>query len=213
LQEKAPGTQLLEKMRSRVASVDDGSHAADWIATLQSLVEAPEPAPAGFNIERCRRELPAALPEHAVRIEALLEQVSTTLETTAELVPSHGDFHPMNVYVAPDRMTVIDLDTFAAREPAADVGYFIAQSAIMGYLVSDSFETTAALRRAFLDRYKAVSRHACDYERLAVYMAFAFIRSLHYDFCILHTNPEALVEPFVSAAEQCLAGHEIRLAA
>jgi hypothetical protein len=213
LQEKAPGMQLLEKIRSGAASAEDANGAADWLAALQSLPVTLERAAPGFNLERCRRELPDALPDHAARIAALLDDVSHSLEEPAAVVPSHGDFHPMNVYTAPDRVTAIDLDTLAAREPAADAGYFVAQSAIMGYLVLESFEATAAFRSAFLERYAGSAPHPCGSERLALYVALAFIRSLHYDFCILHTNPHALVEPFVSAAEQCLVGGEIRLAA
>lgn len=212
LQEKAPGVQLLQKMKAGEATASDAHCAAGWLAALQQLnVPAAPPASAGFNLERCRRELPAALPQHAARLETLLDRIAAAIEPPGALVPSHGDFHPMNVYVADDRVTAIDLDTFAAREPMTDVAYFLAQSAIMGFLLWQSFAPTAPVRNAFVEAYSRHSSLELDPSRAGLHMALAFLRSLHYDYCILHTHPDAAVEPFIQAAAQCLEGGDIRL--
>ena len=213
LQEKAPGAQLLQKIKAGEALESDAHCAAGWLSALQQLkVDAPPPAAAGFNLERCRRDLPAALPAHAARVESLLDRIAASIEPQTALVPSHGDFHPMNVYIAPDRVTAIDLDTFAAREPMTDVAYFLAQSAIMGFLMFQSFAPAASLRAAFLDAYRQHSSIPLDPQRTGLHMALAFLRSRHSDFCILHTHPDAAVEPFLAAAEQCLNGSDLRLA-
>ena len=207
LQEKAPGVQLLQKIKAGEAHPGDAHCAADWLTALQRLDVPAEPSVSpGFNLESCRQELPAALPEHAARLERLVNSIAAAVEPRTTLVPSHGDFHPMNVYIAADRVTAIDLDTFAAREPMTDVAYFLAQSAIMGFLMKGTFDVTSALRRAFVDAYEQNSSIAPDRSRIGLQMALAFVRSLHYDFCILHTHPEAAVVPFLDAAARALEG-------
>jgi hypothetical protein len=213
LQEKAPGTQLLDKIRSGSATDSDARRAAAWLLCLQSL-HLPELTPGKpGNLDRVRNELPSAIPAYAARIQRLLEYVSNRQQAPGRLLPSHGDFHPMNVYLTDGQVTAIDLDTVALREPAYDVAYFMAQSAIMGYLVCHSFSATDDLRLAMLSEYAENAPDRLEVERVGVHIAFAFLRSLHYDFCILHTNPQGLVEPFLSAAERSIASGGVHLAA
>ena len=100
--------------------------------------------------------------------------------------PSHGDFHPMNVFVSRDRVTAIDLDTLASRDREMDIGYFLAQTAIFGVHLFGSFGETSNLRNEFLRHCGPLDRH-----RAVAHMAAAILQSLHYDLCILRVRNES----------------------
>ncbi|HYP14376.1 MAG TPA: phosphotransferase [Bryobacteraceae bacterium] len=205
VQEKAPGLQLISKLQLRTASVEDAQEAVSWLKRLQVLpVPVQPPADPRWNMDSCCAELPRALAGEEHRTERLMSAVRERMPYSGRLVPSHGDYHPMNLYLSPERVTVIDLDTFAGREPMADISYLLAQTAIMGYMTLGSFGGTADFRAALVAAIDDI-----DMDRISVNMGFAFLRSLHYDFCILHTKPVHLVEPFLSAAEQCVFDRDV----
>jgi hypothetical protein len=211
LQAKAPGTQLLDLIRRGDPRLPEmAGDAARWLVALHNASIAAEPfAGEPQVVERCRAELSEELPEHAERIHhaagALIEKFGERAGTRR--VPSHGDFHPMNVFLTDDRcVTVIDFDTFSAREPASDVAYFLSQSAIMGYLDKGSFERSRALRRTFAAAYEEAAGCRLDERRLGLYIAFAFLQSLHFELAILHTGNTKIAAPWLDSAERCLAG-------
>ena len=195
LQRRAEGMQLIDLIRERSPRAIEGiEHAAQWLHALQGLRLTPPPAPSP-DLERCRTELVAALPEHASRIDAIAD--SLDLASIGSMVPSHGDFHPLNVFLAPDgTVTVIDLDTFAAREPAVDTAYCLAQMAIMGHHVLGGFNGSAEVRAAFRR-----SAPQAPEERIETHIRWAFLRSLHYDLCILRVRERGHVEAFLAAAQ------------
>jgi hypothetical protein len=173
----------------------------EWIRRLQALEVqadgAPDSAPA---LERCRKELSLALPDRTDRIVRAVGVLLERLPHSGPLVPSHGDFHPMNVFLsATGRLTAIDLDTFGRREPAADVGYFAAQLAIMGYLALGDFRATSELRAAFLKSAPKVPG-----DRLDLHLRIAFLRTIHYDQCILKLDAQEEIEPFLQVVENGL---------
>ena len=213
LQEKAAGQQLFEKIKTGTATERDAERAAEWLVALQRLAFPNLPQGSCGDFERTRKELPDAIPSSARRIIQILDFLSKRFRATVPGAPSHGDYHPMNIYLDDERVTVIDVDTFAAREPMFDVGYFLAHSAVMGYHHSGTFEPTENLRAVFLDTCERLAPHRFHKERVRVHVAFAFLRSLHYDLCILRTYPKEVVDPFLSAAERALSGARIRLAA
>jgi Ser/Thr protein kinase RdoA (MazF antagonist) len=160
-------------------------------------------------VERCKAEVPGELPQMKKRTAKIADRMLHELagRGSADWVPSHGDFHPMNVFLADNgRVTVIDFDTFSARERASDVAYFLAQSAIMGYLDKGTFKSTSQVRTAFLSEYQRVARCEFDKARLGLYIAFAFLQSLHFERCILHTGNSSIVDPWLRSAERCLDG-------
>jgi aminoglycoside phosphotransferase len=198
LQEKAPGVQVVELIRARSSEALQGvERAAMWLHSLQALPLRPPPESDYTSVvERCRAELAEVAPEHDRGIQELADECARGLGKPQRLVPSHGDYHPMNVYVEPGgRVTAIDLDTFASREPAADVAYFIAQTAIMGFHLSDSFAATREVREHFIECAPEVPA-----ERVQLHLRLALLRSLHYDLCILRLGNTAQVEPFLRAA-------------
>jgi hypothetical protein len=204
LQERARGVQLLELIRRRSPEADAGvEQAAHWLRSLQGLkVDVQTSGDLLAHLQRCRTELPSAMPAHAARVERVLQQVADCLAVPQPSVASHGDYHPMNVYIAGDgQVTAIDLDTFAAREPTFDAAYFIAQTAIMGFHMFGGFEATRGLRQRFQAAAPQVDEARCE-----THVRFALLRSLHYDLCILHVPETSHVEPFLDAAERGLDG-------
>lgn len=178
--EKAPGESIMDCLeRGRDAEVYV-RQAAKWLECLQNLGLSLREE--HFNVEAAETraaELVAAIddPRIGPAAESVIERLK---ERSLAVVPSHGDFHPMNIYVAPDRITAIDLDTVALREKEADIGYFVAQLANFGLLMFDSLAETRRLREVFLNSFSGV-----DERRLYAHIAGAMLQSLHYDACIL----------------------------
>jgi aminoglycoside phosphotransferase len=178
--EKAPGESLLDVLKQGTSASGHARHAAELLLFLHSLaVHAPRDA---FNVAAAQQratELKSALDDGRVAPTAE-EAIAILGSEPARVVLSHGDYHPMNVYVAPGRVTAIDLDTVALRDQEADVGYFVAQAANFGLLISDSLNCTREMRETFLAMFPAL-----DKRRLSAHIAWALLQSLHYDTCIL----------------------------
>jgi hypothetical protein len=209
LQEKAPGVQLAEPYRSGAQNAPALARcAAKWVAALHSLPLLVEPWERdAAAVARWREELSSALPAQAGRIVELCDRVAEGFGMSAPLplVPSHGDFHPMNLFMTGDRVTAIDFDMFGARERSADVAYHLAQTAIMGYLRKGTFEASVEVREAFFNAYRESADAPPHPERLEVYTRAAYLQSLHFELCVLHTGNMSIVEPWLQAAERCLA--------
>ncbi|HYP06558.1 MAG TPA: phosphotransferase [Bryobacteraceae bacterium] len=178
--EKAPGVAVTSSLQDGMDTEAYVRRAAEWLQCLQALeLSLPEDH---FNAEAAEKRATELI--NAVGggiVEETARGVIDILRVTpSTLVPSHGDFHPMNVFVSPQRVTVIDLDTVALREPEADVGYFLAQTANFGLLIFDTLDVTRELRALFLGAFPDLDR-----KRLCAHVAGALLQSLHYDACIL----------------------------
>ena len=187
LQERAPGFSMLDAMQRHEDIVSHAHDGAAWIRCLWAMdVEAPVVSFDPDQVARRAAELSGAISDPRIEQMAIRACEVLSLPPTAH-VPSHGDFHPMNVFVSPDRVTAIDLDTFAFREREVDIAYFLAQLANFGLQVHGGFNGTRPAREAFL--------HACgpvEEQRLAAHMAWTLLGSLHYDACILKVRSEKL---------------------
>ena len=216
VQEKAPGAPLLDIiLRGGHDATAAVVRAVGWLAALHtSAVEAaPRRAKLLSAVTRYAKELAAILPLQASRITRLaasaLEQIESSDQSVS--VPSHGDFHPKNIFITPTgQVAAIDFDTFGRQAAAADVAYFLAQTAIMGYFRRGSFAATAFVRDSFLEAYeKAVFPLAR--RRLALYLGMAFLQSLHYELWVLRNDKPAIIEPWLDNGERCLLGGEAML--
>jgi hypothetical protein len=213
--EKAPGKPLGEFVYAGGATAKDAlARAATWLTTLHGKVldGASRVETVANAVSRYGRELATALPREATRLERLTTCALTELRSPSlELVPSHGDFHSNNIFVSDDgRVTLIDLDTFGLQESVADVAYFLAQTAIMGYHHYRSF-TVSQEQRAWFLRCYCHGSSAVRNDRLAVHLAIAFLQSLHYEICVLHTRNFGIVEPWLGNIDRFLFEQEVTL--
>jgi Ser/Thr protein kinase RdoA (MazF antagonist) len=94
-------------------------------------------------------------------------------------VPSHGDYHPRNVFLTAGLTTAIDFDTFGMREPAFDVGYAIGQLLIRSCFHTGDFSSGASAALAFWRRYERGGQ--APWPRVAVQVARTFLQSLHFE--------------------------------
>ena len=216
LQEKAPGRPVADVLLgdSRAAAAV-AARCAAWVAAFQAAPVEPEPSleRVRSGVERYASELAELFLHHARRIERL---ASCALEALAQghiamLAPSHGDLHPENLFVADDgRLTALDLDKFGGQERAADVGYFLAQTAIMGYFRQGSFASTEWPRREFLRAYEEAAGVLCP-ARLGLYVGLAFLQSLHYELWVFRNGKTHILEPWLRNAERGIRDGSIAL--
>ncbi|MFQ5857951.1 MAG: phosphotransferase family protein [Anaerolineae bacterium] len=225
LQGKAPGAPLGNQLHHPQAGPLGARAAARWLAHLHSLSPVAGPflqADPTANLARYHRELRAALPAQAARLGRLFTRLRDLFHGSPAEVPlvfTHGDYHAKNVFLSTSRrgelvepsryrlsdgrVTVIDFDTFGLGEPARDLGYFLAQNAIMAWLRHRSMRPAEAPGRAFLDEYTAQDG-TLQWPRMAAYIARTFLQSLHYELCVLHTGNLELVNLWLDFAEDAL---------
>jgi len=191
LQATAPGTSWANLVQTEDPSLATGSErAAAWLLQLQRSRLAGEPrdrAGAVESVQRWSQELAATFPGHAYQLESVAGRLVPALQSDGiPLAPSHGDYHPMNVFLTPTLTTVIDFDTFALREAAFDVGYAIGQLLIMSYFQTGAFDPGAKAAHAFWHHYQTGGQAL--WNRVAAQIARTFLQSLHYELYTLHNN-------------------------
>lgn len=76
------------------------------------------------SAERKAARIAELSPTHATLAKELAAALEAGRVKERELVPSHGDFSPRNIFVGADRLAVIDWDRFQLADPARDVVYF-----------------------------------------------------------------------------------------
>jgi hypothetical protein len=214
LAEKAPGRLASEILfRAPQAATDAIQRAAGWLVALHATsIDVPSRLDqVRTAVARYGHELAECLPEQAMRVESLTARVLEGLSPSqlTPLVPSHGDFHPEHVFITDYRVTAIDLDTFGGQERAADVAYFLGQTAIMGYFRLGSFAATTQARYRFLQAYLEAA--PLQRSRLALYLGICFLQSLHYELCVWRTGNLLIAEPWLTNAERCLLDEEVTL--
>lgn len=136
------------------------------------------------------------------RIARSIDDASSRLNLRTA-VPTHGDFHPKNIYVARDHMTGIDFDRFAFSAPERDLGYFMVQSMTMSYARDRTFETTKIWNAEFLRAYQAEGLKLST-SALAAFMGLAFLEVLNYRLCVRPVPERGFVPEWLSACERWL---------
>jgi aminoglycoside phosphotransferase (APT) family kinase protein len=218
LQEKATGVQASDLMRkttsgpSLVASCA-AARAAMWLAALHCCgVRAPSAASSREALSEWASGLAAAVPAETRRIDVIAEAIGRGLaQPPAQTVPCHGDFHPMNIFIAGDEITAIDLDKFSEREPESDIGYFLSQTAAFDFFENASFGFSAGARRAFVESYESHAGRRISRSRAAMYMAMAFLKNLHFDLVLLESGRTERVDAWLAATEAAIFHQDLQL--
>jgi hypothetical protein len=113
----------------------------------------------------------------------------------------------MNFFIDGDvRITGIDVDKFAGREPEFDVAWFLMQSAAFGFFAQGTFDATSDMRKRFCERYEQSRGYSLKPERLGIYMARAFLKNLHFELVLLNTGQNRYAEPWLMGAEDAIEG-------
>jgi Ser/Thr protein kinase RdoA (MazF antagonist) len=126
----------------------------------------------------------------------------------ASRVPSHGDFHPENVFVGPGIITVIDFDRAGVREPAFDVGYALGQLLAMSYLSLGDWQPGARAGLEFWGHYERERPAPPPWSRVAVHAARGMLLSLYWEVCALPGRRTDLVSLWLDLIETWLRSRE-----
>jgi aminoglycoside phosphotransferase (APT) family kinase protein len=204
LQEKVPGQQaahllMTNQNESRLAATES----AKWLAALHRCgIPAATDEPNRSALSIWANDLASFLPSESRRIERIVAAIHEELAVPiSNTVPCHGDFHPMNIFIARnERVTGIDIDKLAAREPESDVAWFLMQTAAFGYFEKHSFESTREARSLFIESYEAAAQKRLCVRRTALYMAMAFLKNLHFELVLLKTGRNEYADPWLSGA-------------
>jgi hypothetical protein len=208
LQSQAPGIMWADFLHAGGIRLERASGlVADWLAQLQisgvkaSLREAEDYS--ALTLRNASR-LKALFPGYAGRIEKIEARLLRDLPAPRlALVPSHGDFHPKNVFLELPRVTVIDFDTFGAREAAYDVGYGIALLYIMSFFRTGSFGAGERAGAAFWEAYRLSGK--ATWPRVVLQVARALLDNLHYTFYLMKNSRVELLPLWLDLVEAWLA--------
>jgi aminoglycoside phosphotransferase (APT) family kinase protein len=210
LQEKVAGRHASDLLvensgRASFAAADCGR----WLAALHQCDVAARPIPVDCGpVTQWTRELIEVVPNHKNDLDAIAKAIRDAFARDAgPAVPSHGDFHPMNILIkGTQRVTGLDMDKFGAREAEADIGWFLMQTAGFGFFQSGSFNTTEHARRAFITCYETETGKPIRADRAALQMAMAFLKNLHFELVLLKTGRTEYAKPWLNAADAVLKG-------
>ncbi len=188
--------------------------AADWLVELAALpVTLPDRTGyrAGEDLRRHSGELADEHPTRATRLLGVSGTAQSRLygdprAGADDLVASHGDLHPANLFVAsggPLAVTAIDVDTAGLRRPSYDVGYALAQLLVASWMRTGSFAAGASAGAAFWQRWSA--HDGRDADAVPAQVVRALVQSLHFELVVYRNGRTDLLEPWLAVAETVLA--------
>ncbi|MFQ6027277.1 MAG: aminoglycoside phosphotransferase family protein [Dehalococcoidia bacterium] len=126
---------------------------------------------------RQRSRLAASLhPEMVRKVKRLENNLMQELERgVAGIGPIHGDFHPGNVLVQDDHVTLIDLDLSTYGERSADIGCFLANLRRFALVHTGRIDGLEGPAQIFLDQYLALMPE--EESRINLYEACYLVRA------------------------------------
>lgn len=161
---------------------------ADWLLALQSCGSRVDLEPSSDRhdrIEPMAEELAVLAPASAAHLKRLGMRLNESLRLGGPPVPSHGDFHPKNVYYDSSSVTAIDCERVTVQEAASDVGWAIGQLPVMSYFRLGALAPGAAAAWSFWNRYSAEGQATWD--RVRVHVARTFLEALYYTAVVLRS--------------------------
>ncbi len=177
---------------------------ADWLTALQQLPVVLEDRTGQRSASRLRKEaasLADAFPDERHALARIAGAAAQRLEAEAgSLVPSHGDLHLDELFLAPGQQLVVtgvDLDTAGLRRPSSDVGFALAMLLVSSRMRHGSFRGGAVAGRAFWKRWAPTGQ---DLEAVPAQMARSLVMSLHLELVAYRTGRDELLRPWLDIA-------------
>jgi len=144
------------------------------------------------------------------RVAALMEElIARTAEIQlSQVCITHGDFHPENIFVRGNAITVIDFEQSSIADPASDLGYLLGEIDVQsdrywhrrGRLSPLDLDRTAA---AMLNEYFNKCADSA-FERIPFYRARTYLKHLIHTVRMKGTEDPASVTLWLDKAETCL---------
>ena len=219
VQERAHGTLLPKYLgRGNDAGLARTKMVARWLAKLHQLEDIPTgidfSAGDETSINNFACQVGQRHPCLAPRLQDLAASICEriTYPQGLALRAVHGDFHPENIFVTQDRVTVIDFDNFCRSDPARDLGYIVAQMRAMAYFSTGLLQAADREIRAFLHVYLASTTSqelrsmAC---RIAAFAARTCLANMYYISCVLANERTEVLSTLLMEMERFMKVEEV----
>jgi aminoglycoside phosphotransferase (APT) family kinase protein len=131
------------------------------------------------EIHRLAPRLRYIVPRLVEGVQALLEELAPPSTTASAVV--HGAYAPRQLLHTADGVTIVDVDSAALGDPAADVGYFMAS--LHEVAVATGRAHPRALASHFLHCYLAERPGDGLASRARVHQSIVLVRSALHRFC------------------------------
>jgi aminoglycoside phosphotransferase (APT) family kinase protein len=213
LQEKAPGLVFEALLRQGDSLTREAANSAGiWLAKLHGMPITPGGA---CSYERHRsavqlyaRELlavsPRLAPDLALLEAGICQGLSSFQDVPLSLI--HGDYHPQHIYVAGNRITVIDFDRSHFSDPAEDLGSFILHTRLAALRLGRSPESVNREVDAFLKGYFTAASSADARNvvgRVGTFVALSCLEALYYVAAVLLVHDPRTEELYLRCAQGC----------
>ncbi|HKF20084.1 MAG TPA: phosphotransferase [Candidatus Angelobacter sp.] len=213
LQEKARGLVFEALLRrGDRSSRDAATSAGTWLAKLHGMPITPGGVCSYEHhlsaVQLYVRELLAASPRLAPELALLEAEICQKLSSFQDVPLSliHGDYHPQHIYVAGNRITVIDFDRSHFSDPAEDLGSFILHTRLAAIRLGQPPESVNREVAAFLKGYFAAASntHVRDLAgRVRTFVALSCLEALYYVAAVLRVDDPCTEELYLRCAQDC----------
>jgi hypothetical protein len=219
IQERAHGTLLPKYLgRNDDTALARTKMVARWLAKLHRLDAIPEGidfyAEDETSINNFLYHLAERYPQLASRLEDLASAIckKITCPNDVALTTVHGDFHPENIFVTQDKVTVIDFDNFCRSDPARDLGYIIAQMRAMAYFSTGLLHAANREIQAFLHVYLASTTSQGTGSmpgRIAAFAARTCLANMYYISCVLQSECKEALSMLLMEMERFMEAEKV----
>jgi hypothetical protein len=178
-----------------------------WLAALHGADVDELP---GVDVDAIRRQLlrfegglRTAMGADWARMRRCIEALAAAWPLSAEVVVTHGDFQPKNIFVDDAHVTVIDFDRCALAPPARDLGHFLVQSMTMSFVRCGTFDRITGWNDAFLEGYLGRPGPP-SVDGLALAITYSLIEIMYYRLFVKPVRDPSFVPAWLDECERQL---------
>lgn len=213
LQEKAPGLAFETLLKQGDSLTCEAAAAAGiWLAKLHGIPITPQGACSyesrlsamQFYVRELLAVSPYLAPELDLLEAGICEGISSFQDVPLSLI--HADYHPQHIYVAGNRITVIDFDRSHFSDPAEDLGSFILHTRLAALRLGRSPgsvnpEIDAFLKGYFRAAHSAGALNLAD--RVGTFVAISCLEALYYVAAVLRVHDPRTEKLYLKCAQDC----------